>query len=91
MGSERKADFYIRVVELKDRITEKYRLLLPFVRFENQLSKTKIMNNMRLKRLIVPSPYGFVQNKACVKKLLESLDIITDAVNKGNSVDLVLL
>ena len=33
----------------------------------------------------------FVPNKACVPNLLEILDIITDAVNKGHSVDLVLL
>ena len=45
---------------------------------------------MRLERLIEPSQHGFVPNKACVTKSLESLDIITNPVNKGNSVDLVL-
>ena len=30
-------------------------------------------------------------NKSCVTNLLETLDIITDAVNKGKSVDFVLL
>jgi hypothetical protein len=39
----------------------------------------------------VSSQYGFVPNKACVTNLLETLDIITDAVNKGHSVDLILL
>ena len=37
------------------------------------------------------SQHGFVPNKACVTNLLETLDIITDAVNKGHSVDLILL
>ena len=30
-------------------------------------------------------------NKACITNLLETLDIITNAVNKGYSVDLLLL
>ena len=49
------------------------------------------MKYLQLKRLITPSLHGFVPNKACVTNLLETLDIITDAVNKGHSVDLVLL
>ena len=49
------------------------------------------MKYMQSKRLITPSQHGFVPNKACVTNLLETLDIITDAVNKGYSVDLVLL
>ena len=46
---------------------------------------------MQLKGLIVPGQHGFVPNKACVTNLLETLDIITDALKRGNSVDLVLL
>ena len=46
---------------------------------------------MQLKGLITPSQHGFVPNKSRVTNLLETLDIITDAVNKGFSVDLVLL
>ena len=40
---------------------------------------------MRLKR------HGFVPNKSCVTNLLETLDVITDALKNGHSVDLVLL
>jgi hypothetical protein len=50
-----------------------------------------IMKYMQLKGLIVPGQHGFVPNKACVTNLLETLDIITDALKRGNSVDLVLL
>ena len=39
----------------------------------------------------MPSQHGFVSNKACITNLLETLDTITEAVNKGFSVDLVLL
>ena len=41
--------------------------------------------------LIAPEQHGFVPKKACLTNLLETLDAITDAVNKGYSVDLILL
>ena len=53
--------------------------------------RDKVMKYMQLKRLIVPSQHGFVPNKACVTNLLETLDVITDALKNGHSVDLVLL
>jgi retron-type reverse transcriptase len=46
---------------------------------------------MQLKGLIVPGQHGFVPNKACVTNLFETLDLITDALKRRNSVDLVLL
>ena len=49
------------------------------------------MKFMKIEKLITPSQDGFVPNKACITNLLETLDTITDAVNKGYSVDLVLL
>jgi retron-type reverse transcriptase len=49
------------------------------------------MKYMQSKRLIVPSQHGFVPNKACVTNLLETLDVNTDAIKNGHSVDLVLL
>ena len=52
--------------------------------------RDKIMNYMSLKKVISPSQHGLVLNEACVTNLLELLDIITDAVNKWHSVDLVL-
>jgi hypothetical protein len=39
---------------------------------------------MRLKR------HGFVLNKSCVTNLLETLDVITEALKNGHSADLVL-
>jgi hypothetical protein len=53
--------------------------------------RDKVMKYLQLNKLIVPSQHGFVPNKACVTNLLETLDIITDSINKGYSVDLVLL
>jgi hypothetical protein len=35
--------------------------------------------------------HGFVPNKACITNLIETLDAIKDATNKGYSVDLILL
>jgi hypothetical protein len=53
--------------------------------------RDSVMKYLQLNKLIVSSQHGFVQNKACVTNLLETLDIITNAVNKGHSVDLILL
>ena len=50
-----------------------------------------IMKYMGIEKLITPSQHGFVPNKACITNLLETLDSVTDAINKGFSVDLVLL
>ena len=49
------------------------------------------MDYMKIEKIITPSQHGFVPNKACITNLLETLDTITDAVNKGYSVDLTLL
>ena len=53
--------------------------------------RDNIMKYLQLKKLVTPSQHGFVPNKSCLTNLLETLDIITDAINKGDSVDLVLL
>ena len=49
------------------------------------------MKCMQIKRLITPSQHGYVPNKVGVTNLLETLNIIADAVNKEYLVDLVLL
>ena len=49
------------------------------------------MKYMQIKRLITPRQHELVPNKACVTNLLETLDIITEAVNKEHLVYLVLL
>ena len=35
--------------------------------------------------------HGFVKLKSCVTNLLECLDIITQALNRGHSIDLIFL
>ena len=50
-----------------------------------------IMKYFQIKALITPNQHGFVPNKSCLTNLLETLDIITDAMNKESSIDLVLL
>ena len=50
-----------------------------------------IMKYLKINEIITPSQHGFVPNRACMTNLLETLDVITDAVNKGKSVDLLLL
>ena len=57
----------------------------------DSIVRDHIMKFLRTNEIITPSQHGFVTNKACMTNLLETLDIITDAVNKGKSVDLVLL
>ena len=53
--------------------------------------RDSVMKYLQLNKLIVSSQHGFVPNKVCVTNLFETLDIVTDAVNKGHSVDLILL
>ena len=48
------------------------------------------MEYLQIKTLITPSQHGFVPDNSYLTNLLETLDIITDAINKGASVDLVL-
>ena len=49
------------------------------------------MRYLKINEIITPSQHGFVPNKACMTNLFETLDIITNTVNKVKSVDLVLL
>ena len=53
--------------------------------------RDQIMVYLKLNQLISREQHGFVPNKACVTNLLETLDIITDALNSGFQVDLILL
>ena len=50
-----------------------------------------ISKYLKINEIITPSQHGFVPNRACMTNLLETLDVITNAVNKGKSVNLVLL
>ena len=49
------------------------------------------MRYLKINEIITPNQHGFVPNKASMANLLETLEIITYATNKGKSVDLVLL
>ena len=50
-----------------------------------------ISKYLKINEIITPSQHGFVPNRACMTNLLETLYVITNVVNKGKSVDLVLL
>ena len=41
--------------------------------------------------LIAPEQHGFVPKKACNTNLLETMDLVTEAINLGFIVDLILL
>lgn len=48
-----------------------------------------IMKFLNIQNLINSAQQGFVPIKACLTNLLETLDTITDALNKGSCVDLI--
>jgi hypothetical protein len=48
-------------------------------------------NHLTENNFISPSQHGFVAGKACSSNLLESLDIITEALNRGFEAVMVLL
>ena len=47
------------------------------------------MKFLNIQKLINPSQHCFVPNKACFTYLLETLDTIMDALNKGACVDMI--
>ena len=53
--------------------------------------RERMMSYVNTGNLIAKEQHGFVPNKACITNLIETLDAITDATNKGYSVDLILL
>ena len=50
-----------------------------------------MMSHLTNNNLISPQQHGFVNNKSCDTNLLETLDIITETLNRGFSVDLAFL
>ena len=40
-------------------------------------------------KLISADQHGFLPNRSCITNLIESLDIITDSLDKGLSVDVI--
>ena len=73
------------------RLERSFSLTFTICEILESIIRDSVMKCLQLNKLIVSSQHGFVPNKACVTNLLETLDIITDAVNKGHSVDLILL
>ncbi|XP_065677331.1 uncharacterized protein LOC136092732 [Hydra vulgaris] len=53
--------------------------------------KDTIKNHLNKNKLIIPEQHGFIKSKNCVTNLLETLDIITEAINCGKCVDVVFL
>ena len=55
------------------------------------LLKDKIVTHLNKYDLINKSQHGFMKNKSCTTNLLEFLEIVTQAVDNGEAVDLVYL
>ncbi|XP_047141058.2 uncharacterized protein LOC124816081 [Hydra vulgaris] len=53
--------------------------------------KDTIMNHLNKNKLLIPEQHGFIKSKNCVTNLLETLDIITEAINCGKCVDVAFL
>ena len=66
-------------------------LTLVICKILESIVRDHIIKYLKINAIITPSQHGFVRKRACMTNLLETLDVITDAVNKGKSVDLVLL
>jgi hypothetical protein len=56
-----------------------------------KLIQSPMINHLTRYDLISKSQHGFVKKKSCMTNLLETLDIITEIVNRGFSVDLIFL
>ena len=56
-----------------------------------KILKSAIIDHLFDNKLISKNQHGFVRHKSCVTNLLESLDIITEALNMGFLIDLILL
>ena len=56
-----------------------------------KIIKNQMMSHLTNNNLISPQQHGFVNNKSCDTNLLETLDIITETLNRGFSVDLAFL
>ena len=48
-----------------------------------RIVKQVMINHLNSNNLIVKQQHGFVRNKSCVTNLLETLDILTETLNRG--------
>lgn len=53
--------------------------------------KDKLLQYLVVNRLIAKEQHGFIPGKACNTNLLETIDVITDSLNKGYQVDVIFL
>ena len=56
-----------------------------------KLIKNTITNHLIKHNLLSVHQHGFVRNKSCLTNLLETLDLMTEAINSGSTVDAVFL
>ena len=60
-------------------------------RIMERLLRDEMMHYLLVNRLISKDQHGFVPAKSCVTNLIESMDIITEALNRGFFVIMILL
>ena len=53
--------------------------------------KDRLMNHLLENKLIGDSQHGFMPGKSCATNLVEFTDFVTEAVDKGKSVDIFYL
>jgi hypothetical protein len=53
--------------------------------------REEIMEHLLSNKLMTNQQHGFMQNKACVTNLLETMDYITKQISDGNNVDIIYM
>jgi hypothetical protein len=53
--------------------------------------KDRLMSHLLENKLIGDSQHGFMPGKSCASNLVEFMDFVTEAVDKGNAVDIFYL
>lgn len=56
-----------------------------------RIIKDKMVRYLEQNQLISPHQHGFVRFKSCVTNLMETLDIVTESLNRGFAVSIVFL
>ena len=53
--------------------------------------KDTMFKHLNVNKLIINQQHGFVNNKSCITNLLETLDLLTNALENGFAVDIIFL
>jgi hypothetical protein len=56
-----------------------------------RIIRGNIINHLQKEKLITCAQHGFVNKKSCTTNLLETLDVITNAIKRGNALDALFL